>query len=64
MENLYNKKLSDEEVADFVQRAAVQLNAALTRQLLSIVTELLEWRRSTKFINNKDGEKKEEDTAL
>ena len=38
------KKLTDNELADFLQRACVQLTPELTQQLLSLGTELAEYR--------------------
>ena len=38
------KKLTDEELSDFLQRAAVQLCPELTQQLLSIGLELVGYR--------------------
>ena len=38
------KKLTDDELADFLQRACVQLVPELTQQLLSLGMELAEYR--------------------
>lgn len=38
------KRLTDDELADFLQRACVQLVPELTQQLLSLGTELAEYR--------------------
>ena len=38
------KKLTDDELADFLQRACVQLVPELTQQLLSLGSELAEYR--------------------
>jgi hypothetical protein len=38
------EKLTDEELSDFVQRACVQLCPELTQQLMSVVTELVNYR--------------------
>ena len=38
------KRLTDEELSDFLQRAAVQLCPELTQQLLSIGLELVQYR--------------------
>ena len=38
------KKLTDDELADFLQRACVQLVPELTKQLLSLGSELAEYR--------------------
>lgn len=38
------KKLTDDELADFLQRACVQLVPELTQQLLSLGEELAEYR--------------------
>ena len=37
-------KLTNEQLADFVSRAAVQLNPELTQQLFSVVSELEQYR--------------------
>ena len=42
------KKLTDDELADFLQRACVQLVPELTQQLLSLCTELTEYRTKIK----------------
>lgn len=38
------KRLTDDELADFLQRACVQLGPKLTQQLLSLGNELVEYR--------------------
>ena len=38
------EKLTDEELADFTQRACVQLCPELTQQLMSVVVELIDYR--------------------
>jgi hypothetical protein len=38
------EKLTDEELADFAQRACVQLCPELVKQLMSIVVELVNYR--------------------
>ena len=38
------KRLTNEELHDFISRVVVQLNPALTQQVLSIATELLVYR--------------------
>lgn len=38
------KRLTNEELNDFIQRAVVQLNPTLTQQVMSIVLELEEYR--------------------
>lgn len=41
-------KLTTEQLADFVSRAAVQLNPELTQQLFSVVSELEQYRDKIK----------------
>ena len=42
------KRLTDDELGDFLQRACVQLVPELTQQLLSLGTELTEYRTKIK----------------
>ena len=42
---LSDKKLTNDELADFLQRACVQLVPELTAQLLSMAVELIEYKQ-------------------
>lgn len=47
------KRLTDDEIADFTQRAVVQLCPELSQQLMSIVLELLNHRHGVEVKNEK-----------